>query len=99
MSAREDSATGARRQAMLSALEEQLDSTDTPAVKAHYDRLLALGHSDAEVRELMATVLAFYFWHTARKDDYSYDDYVAELAKLPKIDWKDDTSADGTPDI
>ena len=99
MSAPEDSATEARRQAMLSALDEQLHSSDTPAVKAHYDRLLALGHSDGEVRELMATVLAFYFWHTARKDDYSYDDYVAELAKLPKIDWKGDTSADGTPDI
>ncbi len=89
MSAREDSATEARRQTMLSALDEQLHSSDTPAVKAHYERLLALGNSDAEVRELMATVLAFYLWHTARKDDYSYDDYVAELAKLPKIDWQD----------
>jgi hypothetical protein len=66
-------------------------------VKTHYDRLRSLGHSDSEVRELMATVLAFYFWHIARKDDYSYDDYVAELAKLPEIDCKNDADADGTP--
>ena len=97
MSDLEDSATEARRQAMLRAVEEQLRSSDTPAVKTHYDRLRSLGHSDSEVRELMATVLAFYFWHTARKDTYSYNDYVAELAKLPEIDWKDEAHSDGTP--
>jgi len=48
------------------------------------------GHSDSEVRELMATVLAFYLWHTARKDSYTYEDYLAELARLPEIDWQDD---------
>jgi hypothetical protein len=45
----------------------------------------------------MATVLAFYLWHTMRrlrKDDCTYDDYLAELAKLPEIDWKDDNDTD-----
>jgi hypothetical protein len=32
-------------------------------------------------------VLAFYLWHTARGDDYTYLDYVAELEQLPEIDW------------
>jgi hypothetical protein len=47
-------------------------------------------HSDAQARDLIATVLAFYIWHTMRKDDYSYSDYVAELARLPEIDWQGD---------
>ena len=32
-------------------------------------------------------MLAFYLWHTARGDDYTYLDYVAELERLPEIDW------------
>jgi hypothetical protein len=42
----------------------------------------------------MATVLAFYIWHTQRGDDYTYDDYVAELERLPEIDWGDDEEDD-----
>jgi hypothetical protein len=85
-----DPATAARRQMMLNALDEQLHSPDTPAVKTHYERLRALGHSDEHTRELMATVLAFYLWHTSRGGDYSYEDYVTELARLPEVDWQDD---------
>ena len=96
MSELEDGAIAARRQAILAALEDQLRSSDTPDVKTHYERLRSLGHSDSKTRELMATVLAFYLWHTARGDKYTYDDYVAELAKLPEIDWKDDADGDAT---
>ena len=80
---------------MLRGVEEQMASPDTPEVRAHYDRLRSLGQSDTEARELIATVLAFYIWHTMRKDDYSYLDYVAELAKLPEIDWQDDEEDNG----
>jgi hypothetical protein len=65
-------------------------SPHRPAVRMHYDRLRLLGHSDAQARELIATVLAFYLWHTMRKDDYTYSDYVAELARLPEIDWQEE---------
>jgi len=75
---------------MLQGVEEQMASPDTLEVRAHFERLRSLGHSDAQARELIATVLAFYIWHTMRQDDYSYSDYVAELAKLPEIDWKED---------
>ena len=90
MSRAEDKAKAERRQTILRTLDQQLQSPETPAVKTQYDRLRALGHSDSEVRELMATVLAFYLWHTARKDSYTYEDYLAELARLPEIDWQDD---------
>ena len=90
MSRSEEAAKQRRRQAILSALSDQLRSPETPEVKQHYDRLRSLGHSDSNVREWMATILAFYLWHTMRRDDYTYDDYLAELAKLPDIDWKED---------
>lgn len=78
-----------RKELMLRAVQDQLTSPDTPEVREHYERLCSLGHSDPEARELIATILTVYFWHTMRKDDYSYSDYVAELAKLPEIDWQE----------
>ena len=75
---------------MFQALDDQLASPDTPEVRHHYDRLLNEGYSDEDAHELMATILSFYLWHKARGDDYEYTDYVAELANLPEIDWRDD---------
>jgi hypothetical protein len=83
-----------RRELMLRAVQDQMSSSETPEVRVHYDRLRSLGHSDAQARELIATVLAVYIWHTMRKDDYSYSDYVAELARLPEIDWQEDENDD-----
>jgi hypothetical protein len=60
----------------------------------HYERLRSLGQSDAEARELIATVRAFYIWHTMRKDDYTYADYVAELARLPDVEWQESENDD-----
>jgi hypothetical protein len=77
-----------RKELMLRGVEDQINSPDTPEVRMHYDRLRSLGHSDDDARELIATVLAFYLWHTMRKDDYTYSDYVAELARLPEVDWQ-----------
>jgi hypothetical protein len=94
MSGSKDKAKQRRRRLMLSALDDQLRSPETPHVKQHYQRLRGLGHSDAAVREWMASVLAFYFWHTMRGDHYSYEDYIAELAKLPDIDWGDDEDSE-----
>jgi hypothetical protein len=79
-----------RKELMLRGVQDQLASPDTPEVRVHFERLRSLGHSDTEARELIAALLAIYIWHTMRKDDYSYSDYVAELAKLPEIDWRED---------
>src|SRR5438105_3646762 len=90
MSRSEDKAKQRRREAILTALADQLSSPETPEVKKHYERLLALGITDPEVRELMATILVFYIRHAMRKDDYTYDDYLSELSKLPEINWNED---------
>ena len=44
-------------QQLLSAVEEQLRSPQTPYVKATYDRLIADGMSDEEAREEIADCL------------------------------------------
>ena len=90
----EERAKQRRKALMLQAVQDQMTSAETPEVRVHYERLRALGQSDAEARELIAAVLAFYIWHTMRKDDYSYSDYVAELARLPQIDWLEDENDD-----
>lgn len=80
----------ARRKAlMLAAVQDQLQSPQTPEVRVTFDRLRALGHGDQEARELIAIVLASYIWHQARHDGYGYSDYVAELKKLPHHDYGD----------
>jgi hypothetical protein len=83
-----------RKQLILQAVQDQLASPDSPEVKEHYDRLRSLGESDSEARELIAAVLAAYIWHTLREDDYTYTDYVNDLAKLPEIEWADEENED-----
>lgn len=86
-----------RKAAILAGVQDQLTSPKTPEVKLHYDRLRTLGHSETEARELIGTLLAFYFWHVQRGDGYTYADYVAELERLPEIDWQDDDNTKDGP--
>gem|GEM_PF-2506905 len=72
---------------MLRAVQDQLNSPDTPEVKLHYKRLIAMGYSATQAQELIATVLALYIWHVLRGEQYTYNNYVEQLAKLPTTDW------------
>jgi hypothetical protein len=90
----EEAAKQRRKAAILRGVQDQLDSPETPQVREHYQRLLSSGHTDSEARELIATVLMFYIWHTKRGDAYTYADYVAELERLPEIDWREDDDVD-----
>ena len=90
----EEAAKQRRKEAILRGVQDQLDSPDSPEVRVHYERLRSLGRSGAEARELIATLLAFYIWHTKRGDDYTYADYVAELERLPEIDWREEQNDD-----
>ncbi len=83
----EEAAIRRRKAALLRGVQDQLDSPDTPEVRLHYQRLLSLGHSGSLARDLIATLLMFYMWHTQRGDKYTYADYVRELERLPEIDW------------
>lgn len=76
-----------RKRLMLRAVHDQLNSPETPEVRVHYNRLIAMGYSDSQAQELIATVLASYMWHMLRGENYTYADYVAELARLPSVKW------------
>jgi hypothetical protein len=84
-----DEATQRRKAAILAALNEQLESSDTPEVQEQYDRLRVSGFSDTAVREMMAAVLATYLWHVMKQDDYTYADFVTQLKALPQVPWKE----------
>lgn len=86
----EDREQQRRKELILQGVQDQLNSPETPEVRVHYERLRSLGHTDAEARELIGTVLAFYIWHTMQKDGYTYADYVVELEGLPEIDLQED---------
>ena len=90
MSRAEQKEKNRRRRAILDALDEQLSSPETSEVLQQYDRLLDSGIPDLKARLQMARVLAGYIWHTLRKDNYTYANYVAELSRLPEIDGGDD---------
>jgi hypothetical protein len=90
----EKAAKKKRRAAFLQGVQDQLDNPKTPEVRFHYQRLRSLGHSDSNARELIATLLAFFVWHTFRGDGYTYADYVAELERLPEIDWDERDEVD-----
>jgi len=78
------------RAALLRALEVQLNSPETPEVKAELNRLIAAGVKKKEAKEMMATILAF---HIARlmtsTKPFDYPAYLAELRKLPDINYDD----------
>jgi hypothetical protein len=95
MSRAEQKEKNKRRRAFLDALDEQLSSPETPEVNEQYERLLDLGIPDLKARLQMARVFANYVWHTLRKDDYTYADYVAELSRLPESDSSDEYIVEG----
>jgi hypothetical protein len=78
-----------RREILLTALDEQLSSPETPEVRSELERLIALGLPAAEARRMMARVLAMYVWHTMRKDPYTYEDYLMDLSTLPESERKE----------
>lgn len=79
-----------RKRIILRAVQDQLNNPDTPEVKLHYNRLIAMGYSTAKAKELIGIVFTIYVWHILRGESYTYANYVEELAKLPAINWRDD---------
>ena len=69
---------------LLSAIDDQLQSTATPYVKKTYDRLLALGLSDEQAREEMADCLGAELDEMLeQKRPFDQKLYIALLDALP----------------
>jgi hypothetical protein len=73
---------------LLRAIEDQMASTETPEVRREFERLSSLGIAEDEARKMMATVLSFYVTRMQKQQaDFDYAGYVAELSRLPEIDF------------
>lgn len=69
---------------LLSAIDDQLQSTATPYVKKTYDRLLALGLTDEQAREEMADCLGEELDEMLeKKRPFDEKNYIALLDALP----------------
>jgi hypothetical protein len=74
--------------ALLQALDDQLRSPETPEVRTELNRLVAAGVKEQEARLMMATVLGFHLVSLMKgNSDFDYSAYLAELRKLPEIDY------------
>ena len=76
------------KKAILQAVEDQLNSPETPYVKKHLMRLVLEGMPEPEAKELIALVLMAELWQM-NKDERNFNTelYQSRLAKLPDIDW------------
>ena len=76
------------RAAILQALEDQLHSPETPEVKAELARLIAAGVKKKKAKEMMALILMFHITRMMKgTKSFDYGAYLAELRRLPKIDY------------
>jgi uncharacterized protein (DUF2267 family) len=69
--------------AMLQALEDQLESSETPEVKAELDRLVKADVDEEDAKEMMAGVLLDHIVRlTQGSQSFDYQAYLADLRKL-----------------
>jgi len=72
------------REALYELLDGQLSDPSTPDVREQYERLLGLGIAEAEVRRMMASAIAIFYYKTMRGGNYSYIEYLSYLSNLPE---------------
>ncbi len=77
--------------AILAAVEEQINSPESPYVREHYNRLLALDIDKDDVMKLLGSVLAAEMWEiSVQGREFDEKQYIERLEKLPDTSWMDD---------
>ena len=77
--------------AILAAVKEQIESSDSPHVGENYKRLIKAGHEEAEVMKLLGSVLATEMWEISTQGrEYDEKQYIDRLEKLPDTTWMDE---------
>jgi hypothetical protein len=78
------------RQAFLQIVDNQLRLNDPPETRITYQRLRALGHSDADARRLIAqAVFAEINRIQSTRTPFDRASFAADLARLPAPPWDD----------
>ena len=75
----------------MEVLDKQLAANDPPETKITYDRLLASGIEEEEVRRLIATVIAGEIYDVMKSQKpFNQERFVKHLNELPKTSWLDE---------
>jgi len=81
----------ALKQAVLEAVNNQIEGLDPPETKQTYDRLKAQGHSDAEARRLIGCVVAAEIFDVLKeRQPFNRERFVRALNNLPQMPLDDE---------
>lgn len=76
------------RQAILEAVENQIESNDPPETSQTLERLKKEGYPRDEAVKLIGSVLAAEMFSVMKKGrEYSHSEYIKALRALPKLPW------------
>jgi len=79
------------QEALRNAVEEQLQSPESPYVKDAYDRLVKEGIDSDEAKKMLAAVLALEMWEMSVKGrEFDETLYTERLKRLPDLSWMEE---------
>ena len=71
---------------ILEIVENQLAANDPPETRQTYERLLAEGHADADVRLLIGNLMTRQIYTMLKtRTPFDLQTFVADLARLPEL--------------
>jgi len=72
--------------AILETVENQIESLNPPETKETYDRLLGMGYSDEETKEMIGVVVSSEIFEVMKKKEpFNKERFVKALKKLPDL--------------
>ena len=80
------------RDQIFQVIENQIKSNDPPETKVTYDRLIALGYSDFQTKQLIGECITVEMF-TVIKEQQPFNEarYVKNLTQLPKEPFGEDS--------
>ena len=78
-------------EAILEAIENQINENDPPQVKETFNRLRKLGISRKESKKYIACAFSVELFDVMKEGkEMDYDRYFSNLNKLPELPWDDE---------
>jgi uncharacterized protein DUF1841 len=77
--------------AIMKVVKNQLRSNDPPQTRQTFERLIALGHTEAETKRLIAGIVsAEIFDVLKRQEPFDLNRFVKALDRLPAMPWEEE---------
>ncbi len=78
------------KMAIAETVDNQLRDNNPPETRQTYDRLMTLGYSEEEARELIAAAVTNEIYEILKKQEpFDRVRFAATLKRLPKLPWDD----------